>query len=670
MKLNNKLFLLIAVSLFLLISIGSVCATDNDSTDQVMQTIDESSNALSVENEIEDSDAILSADNSDETLLQSNSSEPKITATQTSINVNSSKIVEVQVNISDKDVNISDLKAEVSYKDGNNTKTVGTSDYKYADGTFSFKLDDLSFGSATLAVKYKGVSTNNITLNRIYNANIEVVNSQVEYRTGFFTFRVVDRDDKNKPISNVEVSLTTGGNIRAGFSAKTDQNGIASFDSDKLYEFTQGTSLTMKTLSTGYHNVTLATKNNVKSESKTVRLAVTKGNVKLTVKPYNEPYGSENNFTITATKSNGDPLTSEVILLSMPQTTGKTYYFTTDANGQCKISVNKLIPGKYSYKVALNNTASIKLNPVSGTITVQQVRVDFSISAPSVYYNTEPTATIKVKNQKTGAPVADAIIKVTAYETTSSYYTYRMQTNENGSATFSAPLSIGRHKIVVSVAESNYEPRYVAYEKTAFVKICFATAKIVAPKGTATYKDGSKFNVKIVNVKRDDKGIHDAKVNIKIYTSATQYYSYTGTTDANGVVKLNLESFKPGTYKVEISNGDSKNLAYSPITTQFTIVNAPTKITPTEITAKQGERKFFTAKVINTKTNKVIPGLKITLKIYTGNSYQTYTASTNKDGVINFNVNGLSVGTHKVLLSSANQYFTAETETSYITITK
>ena len=62
--------------------------------------------------------------------------------------------------------------------------------------------------------------------------------------------------------------------------------------------------------------------------------------------------------------------------------------------------------------------------------------------------------------------------------------------------------------------------------------------------------------------------------------------------------------------------------------------------------------------------------LKITLKIYTGNSYQTYTASTNKDGVINFNVNGLSVGTHKVLLSSANQYFTAETETSYITITK
>ena len=74
MKLNNKLFLLIAISLFLLISIGSVCATDNDSTDQVMQTIDESSNALSVENEIEDSDAILSADNSDETLLQSNSS--------------------------------------------------------------------------------------------------------------------------------------------------------------------------------------------------------------------------------------------------------------------------------------------------------------------------------------------------------------------------------------------------------------------------------------------------------------------------------------------------------------------------------------------------------------------------------------------------------------------
>lgn len=666
MKIKNKFALLIIISLFLLISIGSVCASDNTIAEQAVPTDDENSDGLTIENEIKDDNIILSTD--DNTLLKENSSD-SVKPAQTSADVNSSKIVEVKLNASG-DINVNDLKPTVTYTDGNTTKTIATSDYKLDNLTYSFKLGNADFKTASLALTYKGNSIGNITLNRIYNVDVQTVNDLTEYRTGYYTFRVVDRDDKNKALTNVEVSLTTMGNIKAGFSAKTDANGIASFDANTLYEFSQESTLSMKYLSTGYHNVTIGTKDIYKSTDRIVRLGVTKGNVKITVSPYNEPYGSEKNATITATKSDGKPLTNEVIYISMPQTTNKNYYFSTDSNGQCKLNLKNLIPGTYDYKVAANNTASIKLQPVTGKFTVQKVRVEFSIATPSVYYNTETTATITVKNQKTGKLVSGAIIKATVYETTNSYKVYRFQTNENGSVAFSTSLSVGRHKILVSIAESNYEPRYVAYDKTGFVKICFATAKVVAPKGTATYKDGSKFNVKIVNVKRDDKGIYDTKVNIKIYVSSSNYYSYTASTDANGIIKIPLESFTPGTYKVEISNGDANNLAYSPLTTQFVIKNAPTKIIPANVTAKEGQKKFFTAKVINTKTNKVIPGLKVTLKIYTGNSYQTYTASTNSSGYLNFNVNGLSVGTHKVLLSPAVNYFDAETETAYITITK
>lgn len=665
MKIKNKFALLIIMSLFLLISIGSVCASDNDVTDQAIPTYDENSDALSIESEIENDNAILSTD--DNALLKENSSDSVIPA-QTSADVNSSKTVEVKLNASG-DINVNDLKPTVTYTDGNETKTIATSDYKLDDGTYSFKLDNADFKTAKLALDYKGSSIGNITLNRIYNVDVQTVNDLCEYRTGYFTFRVVDRDDKNKALSDVEVSLTTMGNIKAGFSAKTDANGIASFDANNLYEFSQDSTLRMKYLSTGYHNVTIGTKDIYKSTSKTVRLGVSKGNVKITVTPYNEPYGSEKNATITATKSDGNPLTNEVMYLFMPQTTGKNYYFSTDSNGQCKINLKNLIPGTYDYKVAANNTASIKLQPVTGKFTVQTVRVEFSIATPSVYYNTETTATVTVKNQKTGELVSGAIIRVNVYETTSSYKPYTFQTNENGTVSFSTSLSVGRHKILVSI-DSNYEPRYVAYDKTGFVKICYATAKVVAPKGTATYKDGSKFNIKIVNVKRDDRGIYDTKVNIKVYVSATNYYSYTANTDANGYIKLPLESYTPGTYKVEISNANPNNLAFSPLTTQFVIKEAPTKIIPNDVTAKQGQKKFFTAKVINEKTNKPIPGIKVTLKIYTGNSYQTYTASTNSSGYLNFNVNGLSVGTHKVLLSPATRYFVGETETAYITITQ
>ena len=665
MKIKNKIALLIIMSLFLLISIGAVCASDNDIADQATPAYDENSDVLSIESGIEDDNAILSTD--DNSLLKENAGE-SVTPAQTSADVNSSKTVEVKLNASD-DININDLKPTVTFNDGNKTKTITTSNYKLDDGTYSFKLGNGDFKTASLALTYKGNPIGNVTLNRIYNVDVQTVNDLVEYRTGYFTFRVVDRDDKNKALSDVEVSLTTIGNIKAGFSAKTDANGIASFDANNLYEFSQDSTLSMKYLSTGYHNVEIGTKDIYKSTSKTVRLGVSKGNVKITVSPYNEPYGSEKNATITATKSDGKPLTNEIIYLSMPQTTGKTYYFSTDSNGQCKINLKNLIPGTYDYKVAANNTGSIKLQPVTGKFTVQTVRVEFNIATPSVYYNTEATATITVKNQKTGELVSGAIIKVAVYETTNSYKVYRFQTNENGTASFATSLSIGRHKIYVSIDSEN-EPRYVAYDKTGFVKICFATAKVVAPKGTATYKDGSKFNIKIVNVKRDDKGIYDTKVNIKVYVSSTKYYSYTANTDANGFIKIPLESYTPGTYKVEITNGNPNNLAFSPLTTQFIIKEAPTKIIPNDITAKQGQKKFFTAKVINEKTNKVIPGIRVTLKIYTGDSYQTYTASTNSSGYLNFNVNGLSVGTHKVLLSPATKYFVGETETAYITITK
>ena len=53
MKIKNKFVLLIIMSLFLLISIGSVCASDNI-TDQAIQTYDENSEVSSIESEIAD----------------------------------------------------------------------------------------------------------------------------------------------------------------------------------------------------------------------------------------------------------------------------------------------------------------------------------------------------------------------------------------------------------------------------------------------------------------------------------------------------------------------------------------------------------------------------------------------------------------------------------------
>ena len=152
--------------------------------------------------------------------------------------------------------------------------------------------------------------------------------------------------------------------------------------------------------------------------------------------------------------------------------------------------------------------------------------------------------------------------------------------------------------------------------------------------------------------------------------SKTSYYNYNAQTGLDGTISLSLGSFKPGTYKVVVSSTDTKNYTAKEITSQFVIKTAPAKLTPTPVTAKKGENKYFEVTVKNTKTNKVISGVKVTIKVYTGKSYKTYTATTNSKGIAKIGVKSLSVGTHKVVVSSGNKYVTAKSATSSIKITK
>ena len=89
-----------------------------------------------------------------------------------------------------------------------------------------------------------------------------------------------------------------------------------------------------------------------------------------------------------------------------------------------------------------------------------------------------------------------------------------------------------------------------------------------------------------------------------------------------------------------------------------------------KLTAKKGAKKYFQVTVKNTKTKKVIKGVKLTLKVYTGKKYKTYTVKSNSKGIAKLNVKSLTVGTHKVVVNSANKYCVAKAKTSTIKITK
>ena len=587
---------------------------------------------------------------------------PVINTNGTSINVNSTKkgtvqIINITNGVDTFDFDQSNINLTLSYKDGNVTRNVTVTLNEIVNGTIKFSLDNLNFTTATLTIAYNGTTAvKNITVNRIYNVNITAINTVNDYQNGNFTFKLIDIDDPDTPVANQKITLYTVGNIRAGFSATTDENGTATFKTVNLYEFDQSSStLAMKELQVGNHSVELSTEGAVKSTTLKINLTINQATINIVIDPYKEYYGSDKNVTIHVTNSkNGEAVSGIILKLDMPQTSGKIYYIQTDSNGVGKISAKNLIGGDYDLTVSNNDTKNIANASAKATVTVLKIPVTISTNDVTIYYNSGTTATIKVTNN--GKAVSGMYLLVKLYTTSTKYDTYLFQTNSKGQVAFSADLAVGKHKIVVSSADN----RYTARDVTKTITVKKASAKITAKKVTAYYKQGKYFTIKLTNTK-NKKAIYAAKLNIKIYTSKNRYYNYNGKTGTNGQIKI-LINLKPGTYKVVVSGADSKDFSAKQVTSKIVVKKAPTKFTLKNYKAK----KYFTVKVTNKKTKKVIPGVKVKVKVYTGKKVKTYTKKTTSKGLVKLSTKSLKSGKHKVVVTSANKYCVAKKLTKKI----
>ena len=594
----------------------------------------------------------------------------EINTNGTAINVNSTKKGEVQIiNITNGVDNFNftkdNLNLTVTYKDGNQTKNITITEWNLVNGTVAFTLENASFTTANLTITYNETSIKKITLNRIYNVIIEAVNTVNEYQDGNFTFKVTDVDDNTTSLKGKTLSLLLKGNISVGHSTTIDENNIGSYKTANLYIFDQsGGGLSMKQLEVGNYTVEMSVSGALKATKLTTNITVKKANIKIEIAPYKEYYGSDKNITITVTNANSGLAVPGIILrLDMPQTSGKTYYLQTNSDGVGRISAKGLIGGDYDLTVSNNDTKNMNNASTKTTVTVMKIPVKIAASGLTVYYNTGATATIKVT--KDGKPVSGMYLLVRLYTTSTKYNDYLFQTNDKGQVSFSASLTVGKHKMIINSADN----RYGASQVTKTITVKKASAKITAKKVTDYYKGVKYFTVKLTNTK-NNKPIYDAKLNIKVFVSKNRYYNYNGHTGANGEIRLSLETLKPGTYKVVVAGADSKDFTAEEVTSKIVIKKAPAKLTPKKLTAKKGAKKYFKVTVKNKKTKKVIKGVKVKIKVYTGKKAKTFTAKTNAKGIAKILTNKLKVGKHKVVVASANKYVTAKKAKSTIKITK
>ena len=759
MKLKNSYILLIVMSIFLLISIGSVCASDAAMDADILSADDGSVDVLSdngtnegaspkatsvVSNDVtineketakipvtvkdnesqtvniktgdlnvtEGSKVIKFNYANDSVILTENLTagnhsiiikflgNANYTSSQTTMklsvigekiidaanaNVNSTKKAVVPIKITDGvtvyDIDKDKISLVASYKDGNNTITKAIDNFELINKALHFDYPFDVTGNLTINYAENKTLTKTITINRIYNVKIIVLNKETDYSVGNLTFQIFDIDNNlavlpNKTISVSGMKNTTqltwitrnsGGSMSISTNKEftSDKNGIVTIPNEDFYPGYIFANYVY--CPAGTYSLTLTGSKDVKGTNKT-DIIINKASINIVINPYKEHYGSTKQVVIDVTNAKtGDGMSGVILHLYMANTTAKDYYFQTDDNGTSKINVSGLVPGDYALTVSNNDTTKKKKKSVDGKITILPTEVKMTVNVPSsIYYNTGNTATIKITNKKTGEIVPNAIVLVTI-QTGSKKQNYLYQANAKGVITVNyAPAAVGSHKIIVQMADTRYDAAKVSKSYT----VKKASGKISAPKVTTYYKAGKSFVIRLYNTK-NKKPIYAAKLNVKIFISSSRYYNYNGQTGLDGKLRISLDTFNPGTYRVVVSQGEKKNFTAKQVTSQFVIKKASAKLTPAKVTAKKGASKYFKVTVKNTKTKKVVSsGVKIKMKVYTGKSYKTYTAKTNSKGIAQLNVKSLKVGTHKVVVSSGDKYLSAKSATSSIKITK
>nr|WP_295161912.1 DUF3344 domain-containing protein [uncultured Methanobrevibacter sp.] len=189
---------------------------------------------------------------------------------------------------------------------------------------------------------------------------------------------------------------------------------------------------------------------------------------------------------------------------------------------------------------------------------------------------------------------------------------------------------------------------------------------VTAKALSTTYNSEKAFTITVLD--SDKKPVTGLKLTLKVFTGKASK-NYYATTNSKGVATFKAASaLAIGTHKVEIT---SSNTAYDvkKTTSSIKVAKAKTTVKAPKVTAKVKKTKYFKVTVKNKASKKVVKGLKIKVKVYTGKKYKTYNLKTNKKGVAQLNIKSLKVGKHKVVISSGNAKYTVSAK-STITIKK
>jgi hypothetical protein len=241
-------------------------------------------------------------------------------------------------------------------------------------------------------------------------------------------------------------------------------------------------------------------------------------------------YKDGSTWTVTLTDADGIPISGAIVKVGI---NGKVYTVKTDAEGIAKLPV-KLAAGTYDINATFAGNKYYSAAFVSATVTVEKAVATLTASDLEMSYKDgsawEVTLADANGNVLSGASVTFGI----------KGSTYNVKTDANGVAKLPINLVVGEYPITATLNNPNFEAE--AIENTVTVKDL--EADITANDVNMTYKDGTAYEVQLVDGEGNDVAVANIVVKITIKGS-----TYNVKTDANGVAKLPI-NLAQGTYDI------------------------------------------------------------------------------------------------------------------------
>lgn len=451
---------------------------------------------------------------------------------------------------------------------GSATNCTFTNNYAVKNGGAVYEVESakctftLNAASGNGGAMYEGSAFNCTFINNNANGN-----GSIAYGGVIHNAIVVSDGSKDyyntillKPTLNVALKSTSynyGDKILVSFGNIDDYSmdvdiDVSIYQNGKLVKSTKissGSYLTLN-LNPGTYDVVFSVKDSLYNvPSITSKITIDKLTTVISASSVSIPYNANKYLYITLKDHTGRAVSNAKLTVTITGKSAVTY--TTDSNGQVKVSTNGLTLKTYSVTIVYKGGGNYKAAPQK-IIKLTIVKSTPSITASSKTFNVKTYYKyfyVTLKNQK------GSVMKSTKVTLKVNGVTYSAKTNSYGVAKFSLTKlkSKGKFSAVITYGGSTY---YNKVTKSVYIYVKGSPKLYAYAK---TFKLSTKTKVYTVTLKTEKSAVmKNTKVTLKAYG-----ITYTATTNSKGIATFKITNLvKRGIYTVEVKYAGS-NYYYS-----------------------------------------------------------------------------------------------------------